>query len=331
MKHSNLVTILLLATIAVPTAAHAQSATAQAETLFRQGKDLMSKGKFAEACAAFDASQKLEPAIATLLNQASCREKNGQLATAWGLFIDAERQSRAATDGPTQQLHQVANDHAAKLEHRLSTLAISVPAENRIGGLEILRNNEPIDPGAWNKPLPVDGGTYQITARAPGNTDWSSSITVSAERDAKSIEIPKLKAAAVPPRSTSPLATPSPQPRTTTEVAHRSLVLPLVLGGAAVALGAGALGFELSARSNYDKSKDEVDDAKQDSLYQSAKTRRHVAIGLGAAGIACAGAAVWLYLRGGSTETTSTSIQARLIVEPIVGSNQAGLVLTGWY
>jgi hypothetical protein len=171
MKHSNLTLVVLLAALAAHTHAHAQSATAQAETLFRQGKDLMSKGRFAEACAAFDASQKLEPTIATLLNQASCREKNGQLATAWGLFIDAERQSRAATDGPTQQLHQVANDHAAKLEHRLSTLTISVAPENRVGGLEILRNNDPVDPGAWNKPLPVDGGTYRVTARAPGNTD----------------------------------------------------------------------------------------------------------------------------------------------------------------
>lgn len=330
MKHSNLAFAVLVAALAAHTQAHAQSATAQAETLFRQGKDLVSKGKFAEACAAFDASQKLEPAIATLLNQASCREKNSQLATAWGLFIDAERQSRAATDGPTQQLHQVANDHAAKLEHRLSTLSISVPSENRIGGLEILRNNEPIDPGAWNKPLPVDGGTYQITARAPGNTDWSSSITVGAERDAKSIEIPKLKAAALrPSHAAQPASTPRPVPGTP-EV-HRAIVLPLVLGGAAVGLLGGALGFELSARSTYDKSKAENDNARQESLWSSANTKRRVAMGLGAAGIACAGAAAWLYLRGGSTEATSTSIQARLIVEPIVSSSHAGLVLTGWY
>lgn len=332
MKHSKLAPIVLVAALAAHTQAHAQSATAQAETLFRQGKDLMSKGRFAEACAAFDASQKLEPTIATLLNQASCREKNGQLATAWGLFIDAERQSRAATDGPTQQLHQVANDHAAKLEHRLSTLTISVAPENRVGGLEVLRNNEPVDPGAWNKPLPVDGGTYRVTARAPGNTDWSSSITVGNERDAKGIDIPKLKAAAVALRPSSPVATPSPQPRTTSEVTHRSNVLPLALGGAAIALGGVAIGFELSARSTYDKSADEADDAKQKSLYDSANTRRHVAIGLGVAGVACAGAAVWLYLRGTFTETTSTSIQARhLLLEPIIGSNQAGLVLTGQY
>src|SRR5687768_14977862 len=176
MKHSKIVFAALVTIATIPAVAHAQSATAEAETLFRQGQELLSKGKFAEACAAFDASQKLEPTIATLLNQASCREKNGQLATAWGLFIDAERQTRSATDATNRQFHQVAANYAAKLEPRLSTLTINVPVENRVGGLEVLRNNEPVDPGAWNKPLPVDGGTYVVTARAPGNTDWSSSI-----------------------------------------------------------------------------------------------------------------------------------------------------------
>src|SRR6185369_12730876 len=167
MTYRKLIVVAAFAIAAAPRLADAQSSTAQAETLFRQGKDLMAHGRIAEACAAFDASQKLDPTIATLLNQAACREKNGQLATAWGLFLDAERQSRVAGDEATRQLHQVATDHAAKLEPRLSTLTITVPVENRVGGLEILRNNELVDPGAWNKALPVDGGSYQITARAP--------------------------------------------------------------------------------------------------------------------------------------------------------------------
>src|SRR5215471_15410206 len=100
--------------------ARAQPSGAQAEALFREGKDLMAKGKVAEACAAFDASQKLEPEVTTLLNLAACREKNDQLATAWGLFLEAERQTRTSSDPPTQQLHQVATSHASKLEPRLS-------------------------------------------------------------------------------------------------------------------------------------------------------------------------------------------------------------------
>jgi len=330
MKYGKIAIAALVAVTAADTGAHAQSSTAQAETLFRQGKDLIAQGKIAEACAAFDASQKLDPTIATLLNQAACREKNGQLATAWGLFLDAERQSRAATDDATRQLHQVANSHAAKLEPRLSTLTINVPAENRIGGLEILRNNEPVDPGAWNKALPVDGGSYQITARAPGNADWSSTITVGAEHDAKTIEVPKLKAAALDPsHATGPSAS---SPSGPAFAGHqRSNALPLVLGGAALGLVGGAVGFELWARSTYDQSKREPDNTKQTSLWRSANTRRYVAESLGVAGIACAGVAVWFYLRGDQEATSAVRQASRLFVGPILGNDRAGLALEGRY
>ena len=331
MKYGKISIAALVAVTTAHTGARAQSSTAQAEALFRQGKDLIAHGKIAEACAAFDASQKLEPTIATLLNQAACREKNGQLATAWGLFLDAERQSRAATDDPTRQLHQVATDHAAKLEPRLSTLAINVPAENRVGGLEILRNNEPVDPGAWNKALPVDGGSYKITARAPGNADWSSTITVGVEHDAATIEIPKLKAAVLDPAHPTGSA-PASHPNAASTEHPRTKLFPLALGGAALGLVGGAVGFELWARSTYDQSKREPDNAKQDSLWHSANTKRYVAEGLGVAGIACAGTAIWLYLRNGDPEATSTTRQSsRLFLAPVVGSDRAGLALAGRY
>jgi hypothetical protein len=331
MTNGKITLAALIAVITIPTGARAQSSTAQAEALFRQGKDLIAHGKIAEACAAFDASQKLEPTIATLLNQAACREKNSQLATAWGLFLDAERQSRAAGDDPTRQLHQVATDHAAKLEPRLSTLAINVPGENRVGGLEILRNNEPVDPGAWNKALPVDGGSYKITARAPGNADWSTTITVGAERDAAAIEIPKLKAAALDPSHPAGAATASHAAAASTDEHPRARLLPLALGGAALGLAGGAVGFELWARSTYDQSKREPDNAKQDSLWHSANTKRYVAEGLGVAGLACASVAVWFYLRGDQETTSAVRQASRLFVGPMLGHDRAGLALEGRY
>ena len=301
--------------------ARADSASAQAEALFRQGKELMAKGKVAEACTAFDASQRLEPRLATVLNQAACREKNGQLATAWGLFLEAEHQSRAATDDNTVKLHQVAADHAAKLEPRLSTLQLNVPADARVAGLEILRNNELVDPGAWNKPLPVDGGSHQITARAPGNAEWSSAVTVGLERDARAIDIPRLKAAAISARPTAGGAA---------AATHRDRTVPIALGVAALALGGGALGLELSARSTYDKAEREPNNVTQDSLWHSANNRRYVAEGLGVAGLACAGVAVWLLVRGGEPEAApATAAHARLLVEPVLAADRAGLAISG--
>lgn len=314
-----------LAALALSAAAHAQSAGAQAETLFRQGKDLMARGQIAEACAAFDASQKLDPTIATLLNQAACREKNEQLATAWGLFLEAERQTRTATDAATQQLHQVAATKAVKLEPRLSTLTVTVPGPNRVPGLQVLRSGEPIEPGAWNRALPVDGGTYQITARAPGNAEWSSTITVGNEHDARTIEIPRLKAAALdelPVHTAEGDAAPA-SPRA------RSKVVPLVVGGAAVALAGGALGFELWARSTNSQSLDEkTSNDRRISLWHSANTRRYVAAGLGVASVAAAGVAVWLTLRPAGAPGERT---ARVELAPMVARETAGLVVVGGF
>ena len=158
------------ALVALSSSAHAQPAGAQAEVLFREGRGLMTAGKYAEACAAFEQSQKLEPAITTLINLAGCREKAGQLATAWGLFLEAERQTRTARDAATQKLHDVAKDRAKKLEPRISKLAINVPRNSQVEGLEIARDAERIESVMWNHALPIDGGTYTIPARRRGRT-----------------------------------------------------------------------------------------------------------------------------------------------------------------
>jgi hypothetical protein len=116
----------------------AQSAGAQAEVLFRNGRDLIAAGKIAEACSAFEESQKLEPAVTTLLNLAGCREKLGQIATAWGLFLDVVRQTRSAADASARQLHDVAQARAQKLEPRVSRLAINVPQKSQFDGLGVV-------------------------------------------------------------------------------------------------------------------------------------------------------------------------------------------------
>ncbi|HSR98645.1 MAG TPA: hypothetical protein VLM79_16425, partial [Kofleriaceae bacterium] len=116
--------------------AQAQSAPDQAEAQFQRGKRLMAEGKIAEACAAFDDSQRLDPSPATVMNQAHCRERNGQLATARALFLEAARQTSAMRDAKWKKTHATATGLAAKLDPRLSTLRIDVPPDNVVEGLE---------------------------------------------------------------------------------------------------------------------------------------------------------------------------------------------------
>lgn len=323
---------------AVTPLVRAQPAGAQAEVLFREGRDLMAAGKTAEACASFEQSQKLDPVVTTLLNLAACREKLGQLATAWGLFLEVERQTRSANDRASEQLHKVARDRAAKLEPRVPKLTISVPDRSKLDGLEILRNNENVSSVMWNRALPVDGGTYTITARAPGTNEWSTRVTLTLEADIKTIDIPDLRNLMrdldKPPEAPTAIETASGQRQTTQPAApsaggelpesldvpmatgRRGLVLPVALGaGAAVVLGS-ALGFSLWGDSTYDEAKAEMtDQARRDSLYDSANRKRFAAQGLAVAGVGCAGVAVWLYLRQRSASTEPTSA-ARLIFVP---------------
>ncbi|HEY4238935.1 MAG TPA: tetratricopeptide repeat protein [Kofleriaceae bacterium] len=179
--------IIVMAALLAPALAAAEPNTAQAELLFRQGRAQMAAGKLAEACAAFEESEQLAPAPTTLMNLGGCREKQGELATAWSLFLDAERATR--TD---PQLHGVAQQLAAKLEPRVSPLTISVPPESRIAGLVIARGGQPVDAVLWNQPAPVDGGTYKIIARA-GNAAWSTTITIAREGDAKVVHVPDIR------------------------------------------------------------------------------------------------------------------------------------------
>ena len=288
--------LVVVALAATPAAAQ----VADAESLFNQGKVMMTAGKFAEACKAFDSSQKLAPAITTMVNLANCREKTNELATSWELFNEVERQTRGKKDPGNVALNKLATDRAAKLGPRVSRLTIKISAPTK--GLEVLRGTVVVSPATWNVGLPVDGGTYKIVATADDHEPWSGEVTVKAEGDAQTLEVPALVAIV----------------HTRVVVKPRSRTLPIVLGVSALALGGGALGFELSGRSIYDDAKREPDDARQKSLWESASSRRHVAQGLGVAAIACAGVAIYLFTRPGTKET---------VIVPTVTESSAGVQL----
>jgi hypothetical protein len=298
--------------------------------MFREGRNLMNAGKYAEACAAFEQSQKLEPAITTLINLAGCREKLGQIATAWGLFLEAERQTRSATDAPTQQLHNVAGDRAKKLEARVSKLAINVPDGSKVDGLEIKRDRTAIDSPMWNRALPIDGGTYTVTATAPGANTWSTTVTIAPEAETKTVDIPDLrnlprdlsKDKTAEPEKEEPEPAESPTP-------SRSKTVPLVVAGGAVVLLGAALGMDLWARSTYDDAKTATTPDMQDSLWHSANNKRYVADALAVGGVACAGVAVFLFVR--SRGESKPANEDEVTIAPIATPTMAGIGMAGRY
>jgi hypothetical protein len=308
--------------------ARAQPAGTQAEVLYERGRTLVAAGKTAEACAAFEQSQQLEPAVTTLIALATCDERLGKLATAWALFLEAEQQTRAAGDGKGVQLHKLATERAAKLEPRVSKLMIRVPDASKIDGLEILRDQERIPAEKWNRTFPIDGGVFTITARASGASDWSMNVMVALEADAKVVDIPALRATtAAPPALGGMQLSIPPVPPVPERAVQRSRVLPIAVGAGAVVLLGGALGLSLWGDATYDDAKAEMmDQARRDALATSADRKRYAAEGFAVVGAGCAGVAVWLYLRqrGARSEVAPARAGQLMIAPTVSGVGVAG-------
>ncbi len=237
---------------------------ATATALFKEAKALFEQGNVESACEKFAESQRLDPGGGTLLNLALCHETQGLLATAWAEFTEAS--AIANRDGRSDRL-AFAREHIEAIEPRLSHIIISVPETSRIPGLVVRRNGAVVGAAGWGTEIPADGGTHLIEAEAPGHDTWRIQVTIDAERDRKTVEVPRLSAAAavpvLPPAASNTHA--SARPPVPTQDRNNGLqppagaapgsVLPWVLGGfgiASLAVGGyeGYRAFDLKKQSD---------------------------------------------------------------------------------
>jgi hypothetical protein len=332
--------LLAYAIASAPYLAAASPETARAKELFDKGRALMASGRFAEACEAFDASQKAAPATSTVFNQANCREKNGQLATAARIFGEAERATHGAVDAIGKRLNKVARERAAALEPRLSYLTINV--DEQPAGLMVRRNDVELDASDWNRPLPIDGGTYTVVARLAGRDVWKQTVIVGTASATASVTVVLKPVAAVrppvlvepppaPPARVEPVrvdpvpaapsssAEPAPaEPAPPESPRGASKTAAWIATGGSIVLLAGALGFMQSADSTYAEAKA----LHSMELWSSANDQRYAAQGLLAAGIGCAGIAAYLWLRSDDDAPAQ-------VIAPVAGPGMAGVQLEG--
>jgi hypothetical protein len=301
----------LLVAVAVTTATPAAAQnTAEADKLFDKGKQLMAENKLAEACTAFEESQRLAPATTTEMNLANCREKNEQLATAHEQFMRVANSLEGKPEA--KKLREVALQRAATLQPRLSTLTLVVPSASQVRGLQIQLDSRSIASSQWNQPIALDGGMYKLIARAEDRVEWTTTIALSPSGDTKTIEVPTLTDAKGP-------TTTAPNPETPSG-AGGSLKLPIIFGIAAVGLGGAALGLELWGRSIYQESKDEIfDRERQLDLLDSANARHISAQVAGIAALGCATAAVVFYV------TRDKPTESSVAIAPVTSSTSVGL------
>jgi hypothetical protein len=225
-------------------AARAQDASS-AQALFDDGRRLMAKGKYAEACPKLAASQKIDPGAGTLLNLATCYERAGKLASAWVTFKEA---ASAALASGHADWAAAARERADAIEPKLVRLSIVVPPDAHVTDIVVLRDGRPLQRAEWGTPVPVDAGAHTLEAKASNRAPWSSTITVTDGAGTQSVTVPILPEDAT--RAESRPTLPAHEGDAKRGATQR--VVGLVAAGAgAAAVGAGAvLGF--MARATHD-------------------------------------------------------------------------------
>jgi len=238
------VVVALLASVpfvAGTAAVRAQPANeAAAETLFREGRDLLEQRQYAAACRKLEDSYRLDPAGGTLLGLAMCHEGQGKLASAWLEYKQVI--ARAGPEGRADR-QRAATERVQALEDKLSTIAVVVPAEHRARDLQVSYDGQPIGAAAWSTAFPVDPGQHLVEATAPGKRGWRSAVVIGSATEHRTIEVPRLEDVV------RPAAAPQAERRPSATRGWRVAAFTL-MGAGMVGIGAGSF---LGVRALHDK------------------------------------------------------------------------------
>ncbi len=323
---TTLACVVSLAATAQPAAAQSGTKTAVAEALYRQARDLMAAGNYAEACPKLAESQRLDPATGTLLNLASCHEQQGKLATAWIEYSDALVAARR--DGREDRV-EYARARAAEIEPRLSRLTLVLAEGADEPALTIELDGASVGRAILGAATPVDPGTHTVVATAPGKKPWTGSVEIGPENDQKTLTIPALEPAPPEPRAAEPASAPpvaiftSPRPA---DAGSRPVPTPVYVAGGltlALAAGAGVTGVAyLGKRSTYDDAREEGSATREQR--DVARRMGYVNLGLWAATAIGAGVTTVLYVT-----RPERARSARL--QPLIGPSVAGLSVGGGF
>lgn len=293
----------------------AAQSTAAAEELFNDAKKAMDAKDYDTACKRFRESNRLDPAVGTMLNLAVCEELRGHLATSWDLFRGAYEKLP-----PNDPRHDYAKAQADRLEPRLPhltlTLAAGAPADTKV------REDETEYSGAaFGVPLPVDPGKHELVVEAPGHENRTLSIEL---REAASTAVEIVPGAATPtsaatetPATESHEASSPAAEQTTPRFGRRQL--GFVIGGigiAGVGVGVTAGVLTLGKKSTADSQCDPVRQICSQEGHDAASAGRTLAaistVGwiVGAVGV---GAGAYLVLTSYGSKSSSTALETTVL------------------
>jgi len=295
----------------------------RADELFKKGKKLLVEKKYAEACMAFEESDRIDPGIGAKLNVAKCYEDWGKLATAWRWFTDAEQMARTAKDDRAAKIHEL----AVALDGNVPRLTVIVPAGMSTDGVAVKLDGTPLDIASLGRELRVDPGPHQIDTVIDGEKQTK---IIPVERGAAS-EITLERSAKRAPsgaRRTKPVDV----------VVRRDPVRTRQLTGLGVA-GAGVLTIGIAGIVSLIERGDYKDalaahcngardmcDAEGLKLTHRARHRANIATGFTLGGLAAVAGGLVVYF---TTPKPASGNEHALYLSPSIGSAGNGVVLGG--
>jgi hypothetical protein len=231
MRVHALVPALAIACVVARSAAASPEATAEVDKpaavrLFEDGRKLLAEGRADAACTKFEQSIRKDPrAVGTLLNLGLCNERQGKIATALALFIEAL--DRATEAGQDEQ-RAAAEEHIIALRPLVPIVAVSY-ATPPLDGEKLVVDDRVV--AREQTELALDPGPHSIVFTAPGRLPHETTLV--------------LKAATRVSLALPALAVPGDQRTNPRRLAGKIATI----GGGGMLVGAGALA--LVARSSY--------------------------------------------------------------------------------
>ncbi len=154
-----------------------------AEAAFEKGRKLMAAKRHAEACAAFELSQRLDPQYGTEFNLAGCYAAQGKVAMAWKLYREL---ARSDSNAPRRARSGVL---ARQLAKRVPKLRIRVDPELAgQAGLKVTVDATDVT-AVVGAEIPFDLGRHVIEAQLPGHRPFREPIELTAPGELREIEV----------------------------------------------------------------------------------------------------------------------------------------------
>lgn len=260
---------------------------AAAEALFRSARKAAERGDWVTACDRFEESKRLEPAPGTVLNLARCREKLGQVASAWKSYEEAAQRLSSGDERAV-----FARKRAQELSARVPRVILIAPDTEK----EVLVSVRGVrySSATFGVPLPLDPGKVTIVVRAAGHEDSTFETRI---EEGQTLEHQLTVGIALEPGQDDTQEPEGDQGNSSPSTARRpGAKVMLGIGGAGVAVGIFGAVWAAREQGPFRENCDDLGRCNQTGADAAARGRRAVIVlGAGSA-VAAIGLSVGTYL-----------------------------------